>query len=77
MVAYLIGGEEQHQISRDEQRQKDLVFATNPELYFKIWPPEGEGLTLDEEEEIEFLVPENEGDVQAMMAELRGAGWGG
>lgn len=76
MLAYLIEREETRQIERDEQKQKDLILATNPELYFQIWPVE-EVLTEEEEDEIEFLIPETEADVQAMMAELRSAGWGG
>jgi len=77
MIAYLIEREEERQVDRDEQKQKDLIFALNPELYFQIWPNEDGALTEEEEAEIDFVIPENEGDVHAMMAELRKAGWNG
>lgn len=77
MVAYLIETEDQLQIARDENKQKDLLFAVNPELYFQIFPS-AEGLSEEEEEEeIEMLIPETEADVQAMLSELRAAGWSG
>lgn len=50
-----------------EQEFKNIVFANDPELYRKMFIDD---LTVDDEE-VEWEVPETEGDVQRMLSELR------
>jgi hypothetical protein len=65
--------EAEEQIERSSIEFKNLAFvhaymAQNPKLYDVIYPREG--LTPQEEEELEWEIPQTEEDVMRMMAEL-------
>jgi hypothetical protein len=57
-----------------------LIFATSrgpaePTLYWDMF--EEQGLSPEEEADLEWEAPETEGDVARMMAEMRATGWSG
>jgi len=67
---------------QEEQAFKNLVYGHSvaghlPNLYFKIFSEDEPTLSPEEEDELEWTRPENENDVEAMMAELRNTGWSG
>jgi tellurite resistance protein len=43
----------------------------NPELFQKIFPTEIDGLTEEEEEQIEWLVPESPMEAMQMLEEIK------
>lgn len=60
---------------------KNLVFAhdvipRNPGIYRTLYP-EDVGLSEEEEAELEVVVPQTEGDVMQMIADLHATGWQG
>jgi hypothetical protein len=61
--------EREEEVERSEIDFKNLVFANNPELYMELF----EKLQI-EEEEVEWAVPQDEGDVMYMMEQLKKAG---
>jgi hypothetical protein len=66
---------------QEEQAFKNLIYGHSvagyvPNLYFKIFV-DNEALTPEQEDGLEWTRPENESDVEAMMAELRDTGWSG
>lgn len=76
LLAYRIAFDEDVELEKRSIDFKNLVFATNTELFFRIWPDEGGEAPVDEEQ-IEWEIPETEADVQRMLAEMRQAGWQG
>lgn len=58
---------------------KDALLIHRPDVYQEIYDEEGKlsGLTIEEEKEVEWVVPETEADVESMMAELRSMGYKG
>lgn len=71
---------EQEQAAEDaELLDKNNLFAHavingNPELYFKLFPQEF-GISPEEEQGLDWEIPQTPGDVDEMIAELQATGW--
>lgn len=72
------------EIGEAEERQalefKNLIFAhdvvkQNPGIFHELYPQDA-GLSPEDEEELEYVVPETMGEAERMLADLRGTGWG-
>lgn len=81
LLAFLMGNESQEAGEESAREFKNLIFAhdvvaNTPGIFHRIYNDfGGSRLTPEEEEELEFVVPEDESDVMAMMNELRKTGW--
>lgn len=69
LLAYLLRCERDEEFTKAEQDLKNVVFANSPEMYFDMFEP-----TSVNEENIDWVQPQTEGDVEYMMQQLKAAG---
>lgn len=69
-MLYLLYRETKERSELAEIDFKNQVFASNPEMYLELFKDEKK----EDEFEIEEIVPENEGDLQSMLRQLKSEG---
>lgn len=67
---YLMQREADFEVQKADAQFKNMVFAQNPEMFKALF----EDKKPEEDFEIEEFVPESEGDVNKMLAQLRRSG---
>ena len=69
LLSYLVGREHAEKVQESEMDFKNLVFANDPNLYFKLFE-ENE----IQDDEVDWVIPQTEADVDFMMQQLKEAG---
>lgn len=81
LIAFLMQKEMEDKDESQAREFKNLIFAhdvvpRNPGLFYRLYQ-DFESMTEEEEEGLDWVAPETEADVQALMSELRATGWRG
>lgn len=81
LLAHLVKTEDDIEIEQARTDFKNLLFAQaflnqggDRELYSKLYP-EDFGLTAEEEQDLNFMIPSTPSELEALMTEMRSTGW--